>query len=77
MTRRGWIVTTAVLALLAGIVLLPAVRESLATAYSLVTDRQWVQETVRSFGRAACLRRFRAPGTSTLCCFRKSSRALR
>jgi uncharacterized membrane protein YdjX (TVP38/TMEM64 family) len=53
MTRRGWIVTIAALLLLAGIVLLPAVRESIATAYSRVTDRQWVQETVRSFGRAA------------------------
>jgi uncharacterized membrane protein YdjX (TVP38/TMEM64 family) len=55
MTRRALIVTIAVFLLLLGIIALPAVRERLANGYTLVTDREWVQETVRSFGWAAPL----------------------
>lgn len=53
MTRRGLIVTIAVFLLLVGLVALPAVRDWIARAYALATDREWVQETIRSFGWAA------------------------
>jgi uncharacterized membrane protein YdjX (TVP38/TMEM64 family) len=55
MTRRGALMVAAAALIITALVLIPAVRSEVVRWATHLTDREWIQQSIQSFGRAAPL----------------------